>query len=160
PDYPAMMIVDSFLRSADRSPITFWMPQREQAASVGVMFPSYPRHSSIAVYLASQPAKYEAAKDTVAAVFARLKSVPMDEGDWGVHLRRVQNAFFWKQNEPTLRARNISRWEIQGVTTDYPKNFETALLKLKPEDVRDVAARWFTNAAVVSIEPSGRDGQP
>lgn len=160
PDYPAMMIVDSFLRSADRSPITFWMPQRGQAGSVGVMFPSYPRRSSIAVYLGAQPAKYAAARDTVAAVFARVKSEPFDKGEWGVHLRRVQNAFFWKQNEPTLRARNLSRWEIQGVTTDYPRNFETALLKLKPEDVRDVAARWFTSAAVVSIEPSGRDGQP
>ena len=160
PDYPAMMVVDSYLRSADRSPITFWMPQRAQAGAIEIMFPSYPRRSSMAVALGTQPAKYDAARDTVAAVFARIKTEPLDKGEWGVHLKRVQNAFFWKQNEPTLRARNLSRWEIQGLTTDYPKNFETALLKLKPEDVRDVAARWFTNAAVVSIEPSGKDGQP
>jgi predicted Zn-dependent peptidase len=160
PDYAAMMIVDSYLRSADRSPITFWLPQREQAGSVGVMFPSYPRRSSIAIYLAAPSAKYEAARDTVAAVFERIKTEPFDKGEWGVQLKRVHTAFFWKQNEPVLRARNLSRWEIQGVTTDHPRNFETALLKLKPEDVRDAAARWFTSAVEVSIQPSGRDGQP
>ena len=160
PDYPAFMILDSYLRSADRSPITFWMPQREQAGAVGVMFPSYPRRSSMAVHLGTQPAKYAAARDTVAAVLGRLKTEPFDAGEWGVQLKRVQNGYFWKQNDPVVRARNLSRWEIQGVTIEYPRQFETALLKLKPEDVRDAAARWFTHAAEVTLKPAGNDGQP
>jgi predicted Zn-dependent peptidase len=159
-DYAAFMILDSYLRSADRSPITFWMPQRGQAAAVGVMFPSYPRRSSIAVHLGAPPEKYAAARDTVAAVLKRLRSETFEQGDWTVHVKRVQSAFFWKQNEPVVRARNLSRWEIQGVSVDYPRNFETALLKLKPEDVRDAANRWFTHAAEVSLKPSEGNGQP
>jgi len=159
-DYAAFMVLDSYLRSADRSPITFWMPQREQAASVGVMYPSYPRRSTLAVYLAAKPEKYEAARDTVAAVFEMLKTAPFDKGEWSTQIKRVQNGFFWKQNQPVIRARNLSRWEVQGLTTEFPRNFETALLQLKPEDVRDAAARWFTHAATVSLKPSGRDGQP
>ncbi len=159
-DYAAFMILDSYLRSADRSPITFWMPQRDQAGAVGVMFPSYPRRSSMAVHLGTQPAKYAAARDTVAAVLGRLKTEPLDAGEWGVHVKRVQSAYFWKQNDPVIRARNLSRWEIQGVTVEYPRQFETALLKLKPEDVRDAAARWFTHAAEVTLKPAGNDGQP
>lgn len=159
-DYAAFMVIDSYMRSADRSPITFWMPQREQAAAVGVMYPSYPHRSSIAVHLAAKPENYAAARDTVASVFDQIKTTPFDKGEWGVQIKRVQNGFFWKQNEPVIRARNLSRWEIQGVTTDYPRAFETALLQLKPEDVRDAAARWFTHAAEVSLKPSGRDGQP
>ena len=159
-DYPAFMVIDSYLRSADRSPITFWMPQREQAAAVGVMYPSYPHRSSVAVHLAAKPENYAAARDTVAAVFQQIKTTPFDKGEWGVQVKRVQNGFFWKQNEPVIRARNLSRWEVQGVTTEFPRQFETALLQLKPEDVRDAAARWFTHSAEVSLKPSGRDGQP
>lgn len=159
-DYAAFMVIDSYMRSADRSPITFWMPQRDQAAAVGVMYPSYPHRSSMAVHLAAKPANYDAARDTVASVFEQIKTTPFDKGEWGVQVKRVQNGFFWKQNEPVIRARNLSRWEVQGVTTEYPRQFETALLQLKPEDVRDAAARWFTHAAEVSLKPSGRDGQP
>lgn len=159
-DYAAFMILDSYLRSGDRSPITFWMPQRELAGAVGVMFPSYPRRSTMAVHFAARPQNYDAARDTVASVFQQIKTYPFDKGEWNVHLKRVQNGFFWKQNEPVVRARNLSRWEVQGVTTEYPRTFETALLQLKPEDVRDAAARWFTHSAEVSLKPSGRDGQP
>lgn len=159
-DYAAFMVIDSYLRSADRSPITFWMPQRDQAAGVGVMYPSYPHRSSVAVYLAAKPENYSAARDTVASVFEQVKTTPFDKGEWGVQVKRVQNGFFWKQNEPVIRARNLSRWEVQGVTTEFPHQFETALLQLKPEDVRDAAARWFTHSAEVSLKPSGRDGQP
>jgi zinc protease len=159
PDYPAFMIIDSYLRSADRSPITYWLPQREQAAAVGVIYPPYPNRSSIAVHLASQTQTFRAARDTVATVLARLKTETLDEGEWGVQLKRVQNGFFMKQNEPIIRARNLSRWEVQGVTTEYPRTFETALLKLKPEDVRDAAAKWFTHSREVSWMPA-RDGQP
>lgn len=160
PDYAAFMVVDSYLRSADRSPIAYWMPHRAQAGAVGVMFPPYPKRSSIAVHLGARPSKFQAARDTVAAVFGRLRRDPFDEGDWTVHLKRVQDAFFWKQNEPVVRARNLSRWEIQGLTIDYPRDFETALLKLKPEDVRDAASRWLTHAAEVSLKPSEGEGQP
>jgi len=159
-DYAAFMVIDSYMRSADRSPITFWMPQRDQAAAVGVMYPSYPHRSSMAVHLAAKPENYAAARDTVASVFEQIKTTPFEKGEWGVQIKRVQNGFFWKQNEPVIRARNLSRWEIQGVTTEFPRTFETALLQLKPEDVRDAAARWFTHAAEVSQKPSGREGQP
>jgi predicted Zn-dependent peptidase len=159
-DYAAFMVMDSYLRSADRSPITFWMPQRDQAGAVGIMYPSYPHRSSMAVHLAAKPENYEAARDTVAAVFQRLKTEPFDKGEWGVQIGRVQRGFFWRQKEAVVRARNLSRWEVQGVTTEFPRAFETALLQLKPEDVRDAAARWFTHAAVVSLKPFGHDGQP
>ena len=164
PDYPAFMILDSYLRSGDRSPITFWMPEREQVVGVGIMYPSYPHRSTMAVHLAAKPENYAAARDTVVAVLARLKTDPLDKGEWGVQLKRVQNGFFSNQYEPVIRARNLSRWEVQGVTVDFPRTFETALLKLKPEDVRDAAARWFTHAAEVSQAPAPglqqSNGQP
>jgi zinc protease len=160
PDYAAFMILDSYLRSGDRSPLTYWMPQRNEAAGVGIVFPPYPKRSSIAVYLAASPTKYNAARDTVAAVLGRLRDVPLDEGDWGVHVRRAQTAFFFNQNEPLVRVRNYSRWEVQGVTLDYPKQFESALIKLKPEDVRDAARRWLTHTVEVSLTPAPRTSEP
>lgn len=160
PDYAAFMILDSYLRSADRSPITYWMPQRRDAAGVGVLYAPYPKRSSIAVYLGAMPTKYQAARDTVAAVLGRLREVPLDEGEWGVQVRRAQNSFFFNQNDPLVRVRNYSRWEVQGLTVDYPRNFETALIKLKPEDVRDAARRWFTHAVEVSLMPAPRTSEP
>jgi zinc protease len=160
PDYAAFMILDSYLRSGDRSPLTYWMPQRNEAAGVGVVYPPYPRRSSIAVYLAASPTKYKAARDTVAAVMSRLRDVPLDEGEWGVHVRRAQTSFFFNQNEPLVRVRNYTRWEVQGVTVDYPKQFESALIKLKPEDVRDAARRWLTHTVEVSLTPAPRTSEP
>jgi predicted Zn-dependent peptidase len=160
PDYPAFMIIDSYLRSGDRSPLVFWLPQRNQAAAVGVVYPAYPRRSSIAVHLAALPKKYQAARDSVASVMARLREQPLDEGEWGEQLKRVQNGFFFRQNEPLVRVRNYSRWEVQGVTLEYPRQFEAALLKLKPEDVRDAAARWFTHAAEATLMPPAQDAGP
>lgn len=163
PDYPAFMILDSFLRSGDRSPITFWMPEREQVVDVGIVYPSYPHRSTMSVYVAVKPENYAAARDTLVAVFDRLKTEPLDKGEWGVQLKRVQNGFFSNQYEPVTRARNFSRWEVQGVTADFPRTFEAALLKLKPEDVRDAAARWLTHAAEVGQAPAGGqqvNGQP
>ena len=160
PDYAAFMILDSYLRSGDRSPLTYWMPQRNEAAGVGIVFPPYPKRSSIAVYLAASPTKYKAARDTVAAVLARLRDVPLDDGEWGVHVRRAQMAFFYNQHEPLVRARNYSRWEAQGVSIDYPKQFESTLIKLKPEDVRDAARRWMTHAVEVSLTPAPRTSEP
>ena len=156
PDYASFMILDSYLRSGDRSPLTYWMEQRNEAVGVGVLYPPYPKRSSIAVYLAASPTKYKAARDTVAAVLGRLRDFPLDDGEWGVHVRRAQTAFFFNQNDPLIRARNYSRWESQGVTIDYPRNFETALIKLKPEDVRDAARRWFTHSAEVTLMPVPR----
>jgi zinc protease len=159
-DYPAFLIIDSYLRSGDRSPITFWLPERRQATGVGVLYPRYPKRSSIAVYLGSTPATWKAARDTVAAVMRRLGTEPLDKGDWPVHLRRVQNGFFNDQSSPLVRARDLTRHETQGLGLDYPKQFETRLLALKPEDVRDAAARWFTHACEVTLVPSKVGSRP
>jgi predicted Zn-dependent peptidase len=69
----------------------------------------------------------------------------------------VQNGFFNEQSNPLVRARDLSRYETQELGLDYPKTFEARLLALKPEDVRDAAARWFTHACEVTLVPT-RDG--
>ncbi|MGH7682524.1 MAG: M16 family metallopeptidase [Candidatus Eiseniibacteriota bacterium] len=160
PDYPAFLMIDSYLRSGDRSPITYWLPERRLASSVGVLYPRYPKHSSIAVYLGATPDKWKAARDTVVAVFHQLATYPMGQGDWPVHLRRVQNGFFNDQSNPVVRARELSRYETQNLGLDYPQKFEARLLALKPEDVRDAAARWFTHACEVTLIPTGNGSRP
>ena len=153
PDFPAFLILDSYLRSGDRSPITFWLPERRVATGVGVLYPRYPKRSSISVYLGATTENWKAARDTVAAVFSRLKTDPLDDADWKVHLRRVQNGFFNEQSNPLVRARDLTRYETMGVGTDFPQRFETRLLALKPEDVRDAAARWMTHSVEVALTP-------
>lgn len=160
PDYPAFMMIDSYIRSGDRSPITYWLPERRLATDVGVLYPPYPKRSSIAVYFGATPEKWKAARDTVAAVFHQLATYPMGPGDWTVHLRRVQNGFFNDQSNPVVRARDLSRYETQGLPLDFPKTFETRLLALKPEDVRDAAARWFTHACEVTLVPTRNGSRP
>lgn len=160
PDYPAFVILDSYLRSGDRSPITFWLPERRLGTGVGILFPRYPKRSSIAVYLGATPANWKAARDTVAAVFRQLATAPLDKGEWPVHLRRVQNGFFNEQSNPLVRARDLARYETQGLGLDYPKRFETRLLALTPEDVRDAAARWFTHACEVTLVPTKAGSRP
>jgi len=160
PDYPAFMVLDSYIRSGDVSPIAHDIPERQDAVGLGVLYPPYPKRSSLAVYLATTATKYTAARDTVAAVLGRLRDVPLGEQDWATHVRRTQTAFFLNQNDPLVRVRNYTRWESQGVTVDYPRNFETALIKLKPEDARDAARRWFTHAVEVSLMPAPRTSEP
>jgi zinc protease len=118
PDFPAFMVIDSYLRSGDRSPITYWLPERHLASGVGVLYPAYPKRSSIAVYLGAAPRNFKAARDTVAAVLTSLTQNPLDEGEWPVQIRRVQNGFFKDQNNPLVRARNISRYETLGLGLD------------------------------------------
>jgi predicted Zn-dependent peptidase len=160
PDFAAFMIIDSYLRSGDRSPITYWLPERHLATGVGVLYPSYPQRSSIAVYLGAEPRNFKAARDTVASVLQGLATYPLDEGEWPVHIRRVQNAFFNDQGNPLVRARNLSRYETQSLGLDYPQRFETALLQLKPDDVRAAAARWFIHACEVTLMPAKDDSRP
>ncbi|MGE5176435.1 MAG: M16 family metallopeptidase [Hyphomicrobiales bacterium] len=160
PDYPAFMIIDSYLRSGDRSPIAYWLPELQIAVGVGIIYPTYPRRSSIAVYMGTAPSNFEAARDTVVNVFDRIKTYPFDKGEWGVQLKRAQDGFLFNQRDPMVRARNLSRWTIQGLTLDFPKEFETRLLKLTPEMVREAATRWFTHSCLVSLEPAKRDVKP
>jgi len=154
PDYPAFLVIDSYLRSGDRSPIAYWLPERHIATGVGVLYPRYPGRSSMAVYLGALPTKWKAARDTVANVMGRLKTDPLDKGEWGVHIRRVQTGYFHDQTSPLVRARDISRYETQGLSQDYPKEFETRLLKLTPEDVRAAAERWFKHSCEVTLIPT------
>ncbi len=160
PDYAAFMVIDSYLRSGDRSPITYWLPERHLATGVGVLYPFYPGRSSVAVYLGATPANFKAARDTVASVLQGLTVNPLDDGEWPVHIRRVQNSYFNDQGNPLVRARNLSRYEALGIGLDFPQRFETALLNLKPEDVRAAAARWFTHACEVTLMPAKDDSRP
>jgi predicted Zn-dependent peptidase len=150
PDYPAFMILDSYLRSGDRSPISYWLPERRLATGVGVIYPLYPKRSSLAVYFQSAGNTIGAARDTTTAVFQRLAEVPLDDGEWPVQLRRVQNAFFNDQNNPLVRARDLTRYETRDLGLDYPVRFETKLLKLTPEDVRATAERWFKGGCLAT----------
>ncbi len=160
PDYAAFLVIDSYLRSGDRSPITFWLPERRLATAVGLLYPRYPKRSSIAIYFGATPATWKAARDTVANVLTRLTTVPLDEGEWPVHVRRVQNSFFYDQSNPLVRARDLSRYEIQGLGLDYPRRFETKLLALKPDDVRATAQRWFTHSCEVTLTPAKSGTRP
>ena len=160
PDFPAFLVVDSYLRSGDRSPITYWLPERQIAASVGVLYPPYPKRSSVAVYYGATAANIQAARDTVSSVMRGLRIHPLDEGEWGVQIRRVQNSFFEDQSNPLVRARNLSRYETQGVGLDYPQRFETRLLQLKPEDVRAAAERWFTHSVEAMLVPTQSGSRP
>jgi len=163
PDYPAFAMIDSYLRSEDRSPIVYWMEERGDAISPGVVFTLFPTRGSIAVYFGATKDKFPADRDTTFAVFKRLRTDPLDKGEWVVQLRRVQDGFFSKQEEPLVRARMISRYVSQGLTVDYPRQFETKLLKLTPEDVRAAAERWFTHSCQVTLGPSSApsgDGKP
>lgn len=160
PDFPAFMVIDSYLRSGDRSPITYWLPERQIAASIGVLYPLYPKRSSVAVYYGATAPNLQAARDTISSVMRGLRANPLDEGEWGVHIRRVQNSFFDDQSNPLVRARNLSRYEAQGVGLDYPQRFETRLLQLKPEDVRAVAERWFTHSVEAMLVPTQSGSRP
>ena len=160
PDYPAFMVIDSYFRSGDRSAITYWLPERRIASSVGVLYPPYPKRSSIAIYYGAPPATIQAARDTVASVMQRLKTDPLDEGEWGVQIRRVQNSYFDDQSNPLVRARNLSRLETQGLGLDFPQRFETRLLQLKPEDVRAAAERWFTHSVEAMLVPAQSGSRP
>ena len=160
PDYPAFMVIDSYLRSGDRSPIAYWLPERHLATGVGILYPRYPGRSSIAVYLGATPASWKAARDTVAAVFRQLKTNPLQKGDWSVHLRRVQSGYFYDQANPMVRARDLTRYETQGLPLEFPKQFETRLLSLTPEDVRAAAERWFTHSCEVTLMPSQNGSRP
>src|SRR6267378_2183695 len=153
PDYAAFNIIESYLASTDRSPIAFWLPQRDLAAGVGVVYPPYPARSSIAVYLGAVPARLAAARDTVAAVMARLKTQPLDQGEWTEQLERVQNGTFLNQNDPLVRARSMSQFEVAGSGYDFLRRFEESLLKLNPESVRAAAERWFTHSSEATVTP-------
>ena len=160
PDYPAFMIIDSFLRSGDRSQITYWLPERRIATGVGVLYPPYPKRSSVAVYYGAPPATVQAARDTISSVMQRLKTEPLDDGEWNVQVRRVQNSYFEDQTNPVVRARNLSRYETQGLGLDFPQRFETRLLQLKPEDVRAAAERWFTHPVETMLVPMQSGSRP
>jgi len=118
-----------------------------------VLYAPYPKRSSMAIYLTAPPAKLTAARDTVAAVVGRLRTQPLDQGEWTEQLKRVQNGTFLNQNDPLVRARSMSQFEVSGVGYDYPRRFEEALLKLSPESVRDAAGRWFLHSAEASVTP-------
>lgn len=153
PDYPAFLLIDMYLKSNDRSPITFWLPTRHIAAGVGVIYAPYPKRASVAVYLGAKGADYEAARDTVAAVMKRLRTEPLDKGEWDVQLPRVQDSYFVNQHDPKWRAAQMAYMETVGLGYDYPKRMEEQLLELTPEDVRAAAARWFTHYCQASILP-------
>lgn len=157
PDYPAFLLIDMYLKSTDRSPVTYWLPTRRLAAGVGVIYAPYPKRASIAVYLGARPRDYEAARDSVAAVMKRLTIEPLDEGEWNVQLPRVQNSYFLNQHDPMWRAQQMSYLETVGRGYDYPSRLERELLRLTPEDVRAAAARWFTHFCEASILPSDRE---
>jgi predicted Zn-dependent peptidase len=161
-DFPAFAMIDSYLRSEDRSAITYWMQVRDDAVSPGILFTLFPVRGSIAAYFGAMGEKLSAARDTTISVIQRLREHPLDKGEWTVQLKRVQNGFVFKQNEPIVRARNLSRWVSQGLTLDYGRLFEEALLKLTPDDVRAAAERWFTHSCEVRLGPplpaAGDDG--
>jgi len=125
-----------------------------------VLYPRYPKRSSIAVYLGALPNQWKAARDTVESVFKQIASYPFGEGDWPVHLRRVHDGFFNDQSNPLVRARDMAFYETMGLGVDYPQKFEARLLALKPEDVRDAAARWFTHSCEATFAPSKAGSRP
>ncbi len=159
PDYPAFKIIESYLASTDRSPVALWMPRGGLATSVGVLYAPYPKRSSMAVYLAAPPARLSTARDTVSAVLGRLRTQPLDQGEWTEQLKRVQNGTFVNQNDPLVRARSMSQFEVAGAGYDYPRRFEESLLKLTPESVRDAAGRWFTHSSEATITPARNESK-
>ena len=158
-DYPAFKVIESYLASADRSPIALWMPQSGLAGSVGVLYAPYPKRSSMAVYLTTRPDKLQAARDTLVAVIGRLRTQPLDDGEWLEQLKRVQNGTFANQNDPMVRARSMSQFEASGVGYDFHRRFEQALLQLNVEAVRAAAARWFTHSAEAVITAARSDSK-
>jgi zinc protease len=153
PDYAAFTIIEAYLAASDRSPISYWMSQSGLATAVGVIYPPYPKRSSMAVYLATAPARLAAARDTVAAVMGRLKTTPLDEGEWNEQLKRVQNGTFQNQSDPLVRARSMSQYEVAGLGYDFLRKYELSLLQLNAESVRAAAARWFTHTSQVTTTP-------
>jgi zinc protease len=153
PDYAAFKIMESYLASADRSPIAFWLPNRGVATAIGVIYAPYPKRSSMAVYFASAPGGRPAARDSVAAIMGRLRTQPLDQGEWTEQLKRVQNGTFMNQNDPLVRARAMSQFEVAGAGYDFQRRFEESLLKLNPESVRAAAERWFTHSSEAAVVP-------
>ncbi len=157
PDHAAFMVLTSYLASADRSPLVYWLPTQRIAAGVGVIYAPYPTRSSLAVYLGASPERWQAARDSVDAVLKRLTTEVLGEGEWSTQIKRVQNSYFVNQGDAQWRASQMSYLEAVGRGYDYPRRFETELLKLTPEDVRAAAARWFTHHAEAIISPRGSD---
>ncbi len=157
PDHVAFMVITSYLASADRSPLVYWLPTQRIAAGVGVIYAPYPKRSSLAVYLGATTDKFAAARDSVESVLKRLTVYGLDEGEWTTQIKRVQDSYFVNQGDPEWRATMMSYNEAVGRGYDYPGKFEQALLKLTPEDVRAAAARWLTHHVEATITPRGSD---
>jgi predicted Zn-dependent peptidase len=160
PDYPAFKIIESYLVSPDRSPVTFWLPQAGIAASVGVLYPPYPKRASMAVYFTAAPNQMAAARDTVSAVLARLRTQPLDEEEYAEQLKRVQEGTFANQSDPLARARSMSQFEVAGAGYDFQRRFELTLLGLNAERVRAAAEHWFTHSCESTITPFKTESKP
>jgi predicted Zn-dependent peptidase len=160
PDYAAFKIIESYLAAPDRSPITYWLPQSGIAASVGVLYPPYPKRASIAVYLTAPPNQIAAAKDTVVSVLGRLKTQPLDEEEYAEQLKRVQDGTFANQDDPLSRARSMSQFEVAGAGYDFHRRFEQSLLGLNAERVRAIAERWLTHSCEATITPVKSESKP
>ncbi len=159
PDHVAFMVITSYLASADRSPLVYWLPTQHIAAGVGVLYAPYPKRSSLAVYLGATTDQFAAARDSVSTVLKRLTVYGLDAGEWTTQIKRVQNSYFVNQHDPEWRATMMSYNEAVGRGYDYPGKFEQALLKLTPEDVRAAAARWFTHHVEATITPRGSEAK-
>jgi len=160
PDYAAFKIIESYLASPDRSPITYWLPQAGVAASVGVLYPPYPKRSSLAVYLTAPPNQIAAARDTVTSVLGRLKTQPLDDEEYAEQLKRVQDGTFANQGDPLARARSMSQFEVAGAGYDFHRRFEQTLLGLNAERVRAAAEHWFTHSCASTIAPVKSESKP
>ena len=160
PDYAAFKIIESYLASPDRSPITYWLPQAGVAASVGVLYPPYPKRSSLAVYLTAPPNQIAAARDTVVSVLGRLKTQPLDDEEYAEQLKRVQEGTFANQGDPLARARSMSQFEVAGAGYDFHRRFEQTLLGLNAERVRAAAEHWFTHSCASTIAPVKSESKP
>ena len=90
----------------------------------------------------------------------RLKTQPLDSGEWTAQLQRVQNNTFMNQNDPLVRARYMSQFEVAGIGYDYPRRFEETLLKLNPDSVRAAAERWFTHSCEAAVKPGTGESKP
>ena len=152
-EYPALMLLNVILGASGLSSRLF-LELREKKGLAYTVRTAYETHAKSAVfsiYIGTEPTNIKTSTEGFKEEIEKIKNIPVNEQE----LKNAVNNLIGKQQFVTetnsQQANMMAYYSIMGKPYDYQQEVRKLLHSVTPEQIRNVANKYFTEDYVLSV---------
>ncbi len=157
-DYVPMKVLNSLLGTGMSSRLFTNLREKQGLAYVVTsFFPSYQDKGRFVLYIGTDPKNRARVVEGFQKEIEKLRTQPVSDQELQEAKNKLSGAFALAHETNASQAFYLGFYEVMGLGYEFDNRYPELIQQVSPEEIMDVARKYFTQPTVISIVAPGEE---